>query len=64
MGMFEASTNDSYYGLGLETAKIIREAVSTSRGVATIESAPQDIHGTEEQEGIPDQSKGNLVDIV
>lgn len=63
MGMFEASTNDSYYGLGLETAKIIREAISTSRGVATVESAPQDVHGTEEKEGNPDRSEGNLVDI-
>ena len=32
MGMFEPSTNDSYYGLGLETVKIIREAVARSRG--------------------------------
>lgn len=34
--MFEPSTNDGYYELGLETAKLIREAVGMSRGTATV----------------------------
>ena len=53
MGMFEPSTNDSYYGLGLETAKIIREAVASSRGVVAHESGPGDLHGAEEQRSSP-----------
>lgn len=32
-GMFAAKTNDGYYGLGLETSKIIREAVNIGRGL-------------------------------
>ena len=48
MGMFEPSTNDSYYALGLETAKIIREAIATSRGVESNEGEPTNVHGTEE----------------
>ncbi|KIY49363.1 hypothetical protein FISHEDRAFT_65369 [Fistulina hepatica ATCC 64428] len=32
-GMFSSKTNDGYYQLGLETAKIIREAVMLGRGV-------------------------------
>lgn len=32
-GMFTAKTNDGYYGLGLETSKIIREAVNIGRGL-------------------------------
>jgi len=31
--MFAAKTNDGYYGLGLETSKIIREAVNIGRGL-------------------------------
>lgn len=33
-GMFEAKTNDGYYQLGLETARVIREAVILARGGA------------------------------
>lgn len=32
-GMFSAKTNDGYYELGLETAKLIREALMFGRGV-------------------------------
>jgi hypothetical protein len=32
-GMFGPKTNDGYYELGLETAKIIRESVMLCRGV-------------------------------
>lgn len=32
-GMFQASSNDGYYELGLGSAKIIREAVAVSRGI-------------------------------
>ncbi|KAK0206358.1 hypothetical protein DFS33DRAFT_583819 [Desarmillaria ectypa] len=32
-GMFSAKTNDGYYGLGLETAKVVREAVMLGRGI-------------------------------
>lgn len=63
MGMFESSTNDSYYGLGLETAKIIREAINSSRGVATNESAPGDVHGSKESENNTSQPQSNLVDV-
>jgi hypothetical protein len=31
--MFSAKTNDGYYMLGLETSKIIREAVNIGRGL-------------------------------
>lgn len=48
MGMFEPGTNDSYYALGLETAKIIREAVATSRGLQSNEGQPTDVHGSQE----------------
>ncbi|KAL5507804.1 hypothetical protein ACEPAH_5422 [Sanghuangporus vaninii] len=48
MGMFEPATNDSYYGLGLEMAKIIREAMASSRGVVSQESAPGDVNGSTE----------------
>ncbi|KDQ64254.1 hypothetical protein JAAARDRAFT_118213 [Jaapia argillacea MUCL 33604] len=33
IGMFEASTNDGYYELGLETAMVIREGIMTGRGL-------------------------------
>jgi hypothetical protein len=32
-GMFSAKSNDGYYALGLETSKIIREAVNIGRGL-------------------------------
>jgi hypothetical protein len=31
--MFNPRSNDGYYQLGLETAKIIREAVMSARGI-------------------------------
>lgn len=31
-GMFSASTNDGYYQLGLMSAKLIRDAVMSSKG--------------------------------
>lgn len=48
MGMFGPSTNDSYYALGLETAKMIRDAVAISRGQLTSEGQPNDVHGSRE----------------
>ncbi|KAH8118775.1 hypothetical protein DFH11DRAFT_699520 [Phellopilus nigrolimitatus] len=61
-GMFEASTNDSYYGLGLETARIIREAVASSRGVVTDEPGPDNIQVR--QQKVDDKaSDENLVDV-
>jgi hypothetical protein len=33
IGMFEASTNDGYYQLGLSVASVVREAVMKRRGV-------------------------------
>ena len=48
MGMFEPSTNDSYYALGLETAKIIKDAVAISRGQPATEGQPTDVHGSQE----------------
>ena len=49
-GMFEAKTNDGYYQLGLETARVIREAVMLSRGVVEAESekVKRDIAANEE----------------
>jgi hypothetical protein len=38
MGMFEAKTNDGYYQLGLETSRMIREAVMLARGIVEAES--------------------------
>jgi hypothetical protein len=32
-GMFSGKTNDGYYELGLETARIIRESVMLARGI-------------------------------
>ena len=32
--MFNPRSNDGYYQLGLETAKIIREAVMSARGIS------------------------------
>ncbi|KDR83957.1 hypothetical protein GALMADRAFT_111021 [Galerina marginata CBS 339.88] len=37
-GMFAGNTNDGYYQLGLETARIIRDAVLSSRGI--VENVP------------------------
>ena len=49
-GMFEAKTNDGYYQLGLETSRIIREAVMLARGVVEAESekVKHDIAANEE----------------
>ena len=61
-GMFEPSTNDSYYALGLETAKIIREALSASHGVTSDEGAPHGVNGNQD---VPtnQSAEGNLVDL-
>lgn len=37
-GMFAANTNDGYYQLGLETSRVIREAVLLARGMVEAES--------------------------
>ncbi|KAF9646961.1 hypothetical protein BDM02DRAFT_3083890, partial [Thelephora ganbajun] len=49
-GMFEAKTNDGYYQLGLETSRVIREAVMLARGVVEAESekVKHDITANEE----------------
>jgi hypothetical protein len=49
-GMFEAKTNDGYYQLGLETSRVIREAVMLARGVVETESekVKHDIAANEE----------------
>ncbi|EGN93031.1 hypothetical protein SERLA73DRAFT_190177 [Serpula lacrymans var. lacrymans S7.3] len=51
-GMFDAKSNDGYYALGLETAKIIREAVMISRGIVEDDStqAAQDSVAAEAME--------------
>jgi hypothetical protein len=36
IGMFEASTNDGYYELGLTTGNLIREAMSVRRDLSTL----------------------------
>lgn len=60
--MFEASKNDSYYGLGIEVAKVIREAVMTSRGLVANESAPDNVEATDP--AVPEASQDeNLLDI-
>lgn len=60
-GMFEASKNDSYYGLGIEVAKVVREAVMTSRGIVTNEYAPHNVEATEP--AVQEASQGeNLLD--
>lgn len=47
-GMFSAKTNDGYYELGLETVKVIREAVMLGRGIF---EDPNTIDATLEEEG-------------
>ncbi|THH05087.1 hypothetical protein EW145_g5051 [Phellinidium pouzarii] len=47
-GMFEPGTNDGYYGLGLEVAKIVREAVASSRGEITKEFSPDNVRVRED----------------
>lgn len=49
-GMFEAKTNDGYYQLGLETSRVIREALLLARGVVEAESekVKHDIAANEE----------------
>lgn len=50
MNMFEATTNDAYYMLGLEAARIIRDAVMSARGVIAGGSSAEKVQGTEQQE--------------
>ncbi|KAL0949364.1 hypothetical protein HGRIS_009433 [Hohenbuehelia grisea] len=38
-GMFGGSTNDGYYELGLETARLIREAVTRGKGIIQVAGA-------------------------
>ena len=61
-GMFEAATNNSYYGLGLEVAKIIREAITTSRGNLTNEPSPQSIEATH-RDGHDNAQSDNLINF-
>jgi hypothetical protein len=68
-GMFEAKTNDGYYQLGLETSRVIREAVMLARGVVEAESekVKHDIAANEELTSVMKDVKeapGTVVDAV
>ena len=68
-GMFEAKTNDGYYQLGLETSRLIREAVMLTRGVVEAESekVKHDIAANEELTSAMRKVKeapGTVVDAV
>lgn len=56
-GMFQGSTNDSYYALGLETAKLVRETVFSSRG--SIEEPLAEPPAEESRSSV----ENNLVDL-
>jgi len=69
MGMFEAKTNDGYYKLGLETARVIREAVMLARGVVEAESdkVKNDIAANEELTSVMKEVKeasGTVADAI
>lgn len=68
-GMFEAKTNDGYYQLGLETSRVIREAVLLTRGV--VEAEPEKVkHDIVANEGLTSamrdvkESSGTVVDVI
>ena len=68
-GMFEAKTNDGYYQLGLETSRVIREAVMWARGVVEAESekVKHDIAANEELTSAMKDVKeapGTVVDAI
>ena len=68
-GMFEAKTNDGYYQLGLETSRIIREAVMLARGVVEAESekVKHDITANEELTSVMREVKeapGTVADAI
>lgn len=68
-GMFEAKTNDGYYQLGLETSRVIREAIMLARGVVEAESekVKHDIAANEELTSAMRDVKeapGTVVDAV
>ena len=68
-GMFEAKTNDGYYQLGLETSRVIREAVMLARGIVEVESekVKHDIAANEELTSAMRDVKeapGTIVDAV
>lgn len=46
--MFAAKTNDGYYALGLETSKIIREAINIGRGLVQDDDAAAAMEATAE----------------
>jgi hypothetical protein len=70
-GMFDAQSNDGYYELGLETAKLIRDAVMLGRGV--VESTEEEGKQKKAASAAMDETKtedlaegsvrGNLVDL-
>ncbi|KAF7965198.1 hypothetical protein HWV62_45222 [Athelia sp. TMB] len=47
-GMFAAKTNDGYYALGLETSRIIREAINIGRGLVQDDEAAAAVDATAE----------------
>ena len=68
-GMFEAKTNDGYYQLGLETSRVIREAVMLARGVVEAESekVKHDIAANEELTSAMKEVKetpGTVMDVI
>lgn len=63
VGMFEPSTNDGYYELGMMTARLIREAVTKDRGFHvedeipdTAKSVEADLWDVKGHYGIPPRS--------
>lgn len=57
--MFSGKTNDGYYELGLETAKLIRDAVMLGRGL--VESEESEI--TSSEDTLDPEQELNLVDV-
>lgn len=59
--MFEGTSNDGYYELGLQTAKVIQDAVALDRGMFTNEVGEEPEKGpTMEHESAPSEP---LVDL-
>ncbi|KLO07920.1 hypothetical protein SCHPADRAFT_894280 [Schizopora paradoxa] len=62
-GMFQGSTNDSYYTLGLETVKLVREAVMSSRDVPTIEAPAAPAPPSQHSQTTATNVEENLIDL-
>jgi len=60
--MFNPRSNDGYYQLGLETAKMIREAIMSARGITEDENikAQKDVKSAGAmKEALPDEVKSD-----